>query len=81
MVQTNATLIEWKGVRWVGELVKPDERLTFDKPDSSSKRARAFVLVNFTSKSRSYHWTLRSRSLTVRVTCAMVGNSGTAASS
>ncbi len=45
MVQTNSTLIERKGVRWIGEFMKPDERLTFDKPDSSSKGARAFVPV------------------------------------
>ena len=43
MVQTNSTLIERTRVRWIGEFVKPDERLTFDKPDSSSKRAGVFV--------------------------------------
>ncbi len=39
MVQTNSTLIEGKGVSRIGEFVKSDERLTFDNPDSSSKRA------------------------------------------
>jgi hypothetical protein len=43
MVQTNSTLIEWKGVRWIGEFVKSDERLTSYNPDSSSERAGAFV--------------------------------------
>jgi hypothetical protein len=43
MVQTNSTLIEWKGVGWIGKFVKPDEGLTFVKPDCSSKWARAFV--------------------------------------
>ena|ERR1700685_3457891 len=45
MVQTYSTLIEGKCVRWIGEFVKPDERLTFDQPDSSSKPARAFIPV------------------------------------
>lgn len=45
MVQTNSTLIEGKGVRWIGEFVKSDESLTFDNPDSSSKRAGPFVSV------------------------------------
>ncbi len=45
MVQANSTFIEGNGIRWIGESVQPDERLTFNKPDSSSKRARAFVPV------------------------------------
>ncbi len=43
MIHTNSALIERKGVRSIGKFVKPDERLAFDKPDSSSKRARVFV--------------------------------------
>ena len=40
--------------------------------------AQGFLPKNsFTSKSRSYHWTLRSRSLTVRVTWAIVETSNT----
>jgi hypothetical protein len=40
MVQTNPTLIKWKGVGRIGKLMKSHERLTIDEPDSSSKRAR-----------------------------------------
>ena len=45
MVQANSTLIERKGVRWIRELVKPDESLTSETPDTTSKRAGALVPV------------------------------------
>ncbi len=45
VVQTNSTFIKREGVSWIGEFVQTNERLTFDKPDSSSKRAGAFVSV------------------------------------
>ncbi len=45
MVQPDSTLIEGKGVSGVGKFMQPDERAPFDDPDSSSKRARAFVSV------------------------------------
>jgi hypothetical protein len=47
MVQTDSTLIERESVRWIGEFVKPHECLSFDKPDSSPKRAGAFVPMKF----------------------------------
>jgi hypothetical protein len=82
VVQANSTLIEWKGVGWIREFVEPDECLTSDEPDSSSERARAFIPVKgHVEQSFVPLSTLRSRLLTVRVTCAMVGNSGTGASS
>ena len=37
MVQTNSALIEGESVSWIGKLVKSDEGLTSDKPDSASK--------------------------------------------
>jgi hypothetical protein len=43
VVQTNSTFIKRKGVGGIGKLVKADQGLTSDQPDSSSKWSRAFV--------------------------------------
>jgi hypothetical protein len=43
VVKTNSTFIKRTGVRRIGKLMKPNEGLTFDKPDSASKWAGAFV--------------------------------------
>ncbi len=75
--QANATLIKGKSVSRIGEkLVKSDEGLTSDDPDSASKCTGLFVQNQLGVESRSYHRTLRLRSLTVRVTWTIGRNSG-----
>ena len=61
--------------------MKSQERLSFHNPNGTSKRPRALVQEKRYVEERSYHWTLRSRSLTVRVTWAIVGIPGMEASS
>jgi hypothetical protein len=43
VVQANSTLIEGKTVGRIGKLVKSDEGLTSDDPDSASKWTGIFV--------------------------------------
>lgn len=43
MVQANSTLIEGKSVSRIEKLVKSDEGLTSDEPDSASKWTGLFV--------------------------------------
>ncbi len=43
MVQANSAFIEGESVSWVWKLVKSDECLPSDKPDSASKWTGLFV--------------------------------------
>jgi hypothetical protein len=74
VVQTDATLVECNPVSRIRKLMKSNQSLTSNEPDGSAKWTGDSSMNISAPKSPSYQATLRLRSLTVRVTCVIVGS-------
>lgn len=73
MVEAQSALVELEAVGRIGELVKADDGFVVHRPDHTAKRLDCFIHERVSTEKLPIRGTLRSRSLTVRATLAIVG--------